>query len=108
MGSDGADGIERRAGAADQVMLDRENRFGGNGEGAFEEEIVNADDRAGERIFDRSQKSVGETVADGAKGGVERGARDCGDLLAEELDGGFFAEGAGLTLKGDAHSVAIC
>ena len=27
----------------------------------------------------------------------------CGDSLAEELDGGFFAESAGLALKGDAH-----
>jgi len=52
MRGDGADAIERRAGAADQVMLDVENGFGGDGEGAFEEQIVDAEDWAGERVFD--------------------------------------------------------
>ena len=55
----GADGIERRAGAADEVMHHGENGLGGDGKGAFEEEIVDADDRAGERVFDGGQESVG-------------------------------------------------
>ena len=103
MGGYGADGIEHGAGAADEVMFDGEDGFGSDGEGAFQEEIVDADDRAGKRVFDRSQESVGEAVADGAESGAERGARDGGDGFAEELDGGFFAEGAGLALKGNAH-----
>jgi hypothetical protein len=52
MGGYRADGIERGAWAADEVMLDREDGFGGYGEGAFQKEIVNADDRACERVFD--------------------------------------------------------
>lgn len=84
-------------------MLDRQDGLGGDDEGAFEEEIVNADYGSGEGIFDRGQESIREAIADGAEGGVEGGARDRGDSFAEELDGGFFAEGAGLALKRNAH-----
>jgi hypothetical protein len=97
----GANGTEGRAGAADKVMLNGKYGFGGDGEGAFEEEIVDADDWTGEGVFYGSEESVGEPFGDGAEGGVEGGARDRGDGFAEELDGGFFAEGAGLSLKGD-------
>ena len=103
MTRDRADGIERGAGAADEVMLDGEDGFGSDGERAFEEKIVDADDGAGESVFDRGEESVGQAVADGAEGGVEGGAGDGGDSLAEELDSGFFAEGAGLALESYAH-----
>ena len=99
----GADGIKRRAGAADQVMLDGEDCFSGDGEGAFEEEIVNTHDGSGEGVFYGGEESVGEAVADGAEGSVEGRARDGGDVVTEELDGGFFAEGAGLALESYAH-----
>ncbi len=104
----GAYRVEGRARAANQVMLDGENGFGGDGEGAFKEEIVDADDWTGERIFDRGEESVGEAFADGTEGGVEGGARDRGNSFAEEADGGFFAEGTGLALEGDAHFMLIC
>ena len=103
MGSDGAEIAERRAGAADEMMPDREDRFGGDGESAFEKEVVDADDGSGERVFDRSQESVREAIADGAKCGIESEAWNCGDSLAKKLDCGFFAEGAGFTLKRNAH-----
>jgi hypothetical protein len=95
--------VKRRAGATDQVVFDWKDGFGGDGEGAFEEEIVDADDRASERVFDWGKESVGEPVADGTEGSVEGGARDRGDGLAEELDSGFFAEGTGLALESYAH-----
>src|ERR1700688_3466121 len=88
-------------------MLDRQDGFGGDGEGAFEQEIVDADGWAGEGVFDGGQESVREAVADGAEGGVEGGARDRGDSFAEKLDGGFFAEGSGLPLEGDAHLLVV-
>ena len=59
MRGDGADRIERGAGAADEVVFDRQNGFRDDGEGAFEEEIVDADDGSGERVFYRGQESVG-------------------------------------------------
>ena len=73
----------------------------------FEHEVVDADDRAGERIFDGDEESVGGVFRDGAKDGVECGARDGGDFGAEELDGGGFAEGAGLALEGDAQWTSL-
>ena len=91
------------SGDADDVMLDGEDSFGGDGEVALEEKIVDTNDRAGERIFHGGEEGVGEAVCDGAEGGVKGGARDSGDGGAEELDGGFFAEGAGFALEGDAH-----
>ena len=107
MRGDGADGIERRAGAADEVMLDGEDCFGGDGQSAFQEEIVNADDRSRERVFNRGQESVGEAFRDGAKRGIEGGPRHGRYCFAEELDGRFFAEGAGLALKRDAHLLVV-
>src|SRR5580698_3074894 len=107
MRGDRADRIERRAVAADEVMLDRQDGFGGDSQGAFEEEIIDADDWAGESVFDWGQESVREAVADGAEGGVEGGSRDRGDSFAEKLDGGFFAEGAGLALEGHAHLLVV-
>ena len=103
MRRDGFDLVERGAGDSDEIELDGENCFGGDGEAIFEHEVVDADDRAGERIFDGDEERVGGVFRDGAKDGVERGARDGSDFGAEELDGGGFAEGAGFALKGDAE-----
>ena len=101
MACDGAEVVECGAGAADEVMLDGENRLGGDGEGAFKKEVVDADDGAGEGVFYGGQEGVGEGVGDGAEGGVEGGAGDGGNGFAEELDRGGFAERAGLALEGD-------
>src|SRR5580658_1266269 len=40
---DGANFVEGGAGAADEMVLDGEDGFGGDGESAFEKEIVDAD-----------------------------------------------------------------
>ena len=85
------------------MVLDGEDCFGSDGEGAFKEEIVNADDWPREGVFYGGEESVGEAIADRAEGSVEGGARDGGDVVAEELDGCFFAEGAGLALESYAH-----
>jgi hypothetical protein len=103
MRRDGLDLVERCAGDCDEIQLDGKNCFGGDGELIFKHEVVDADDRAGERIFDGDEERVGGVFRDGAKDGVERGARDCGDFGPEKLDGGRFAEGAGLALEGDAE-----
>lgn len=61
MRRNGAKVSERRSGASDELMFDVENRFGDHGEIAFEEQVVDADDGAGERVFDWSEQSVGGT-----------------------------------------------
>ena len=40
-------------------MLDGEDGFGSDGEGAFEEEVVDADDGAGEGVFYGGEESIG-------------------------------------------------
>ena len=103
MRGDGLDLIERGAGDGDEIELDGENCLGGDGEAIFEHEVVDADDRAGERIFDWDEERVGGVFRNGAEDGVERCARNRDDFGAEELDGGGFAEGAGFALEGDAQ-----
>ena len=84
-------------------MLDGQDGLRGYSEGAFEEEIVNADNGSGERVFDGGQKSIREAFVNGPKGGVKRGTRNRGDAFTEKLDCGFFAESARLALKCNAH-----
>jgi hypothetical protein len=95
--------VQSRAGAADQVVLDGENGLRSDGEGALQEQVVDTHDWPREGVFYWSEKSVSEAVADGAEGGVEGGTGDGGDGFAEELDSGFFAEGARLALESYAH-----
>ncbi len=72
-------------------MFNVENGFRDHGEIAFDEQVVDADDGAGERVFDGGEKRVGGAFGDGGEGGVERGARDSGDGFAEKLNGGGFS-----------------
>ncbi len=51
MRSHGTKALQGGARAADQMMLDGQDGFRNDAEIAFEQEIVNADDRAGERVF---------------------------------------------------------
>ncbi len=97
--------VERCAGDRDEIELDGEDRLGGDGELIFEHEVVDADDRAGERIFDGDEECIGGVFRDGAEDGVEGCTRDGGDFGAEELDGGGFAECAGLALEGYAQGI---
>ena len=94
--------VERCARDRYEIELDGENCFGGDVELIFEHEVVDADDRAGERIFYGDEECVRGVFSDGAEDGVESCARDGGDFGAEELDGGGFAECAGLALEGYA------
>jgi len=104
---DRAEPSEGGARAADEMVLDGEDGLRGDGEGAFEKEIVDADNRAGESIFDRGEERVGGAFVDGTESGVKRGTRDGGDGFAEKLDGSGFAEGAGFALESDTHLVGV-
>ena len=103
MRGDGTDGIERRTGAANESMLNREDSLRDHPEIAGEQEVVDTDDGTGEGIFDGGEESIVGAFFDGAESGIEGGAGNGSDGGAEKLKGGFFAEGAGLALEGDAH-----
>jgi hypothetical protein len=98
---------ERRTRTTDELMLDVKDDFRDHGKAAVEKKVVDANDGAGESVFDRGDKRVNGAFVDRAEGEVERCLRDGGDALAEKLDGGCFAESAGLTLKGNPHSVMV-
>ena len=100
---DGTDGVERRAGTADEAMLNGKDGFRDDSEIALQEEVIDSDNGTREGVFYGGEEGIGEAFVDGAEGGVKGGAGDGGDSLAEELDGGFFAEGAGLALESYAH-----
>ena len=76
-----------------------ENGFRDHGEIAFEKQVIDADDGTGERVFHWSEENVRCAIRDGGEGGIESGARNSRDGIAEKLDGGSFAEGAGFALK---------
>lgn len=103
MRSDRPQTSERRAATTDQMVLDRQDRLGGNREGALQKQIVNADNRPGEGIFDRSQDRIRETVINGPESRIKCGAWNRSDSVSEKLDGGFFTESAGFALKRDTH-----
>ena len=79
-----------------------ENGFGDHGEIAFEKQVVDANDGTGERVFHWSEENVRCAIRDGGEGGIEGRARNSRDGIAEKLDGGGFAEGAGFALESDA------
>ena len=108
MRSDGAKIGERCAGAADEVMLDGQDRFRGNGESAFQKKVIDAHDGSRQGVFDRGQECVGGTLIDGAKGGIEGGTRHSRDAFAEKSYSGFFAESSGLALIGNTHLECAC
>ena len=102
MRGDGAKIGERCAGASDELMFDVKNRFRNDAQIAFNEQIVHADDGAGERVFHRSEERVRRAFGNGGEGGIERGARNGRDGFAEKPNGGGFAEGAAFALEGNA------
>src|SRR5260221_9393383 len=99
MRGDGAEIGERCTGAADELMLNVENRFRDHREIAFEKQVIDANDGAGERVFHGSKENIRCAIRDGGEGGIESWARNSGDGIAEKLDGGGFAEGAGFALE---------
>ena len=76
-----------------------ENGLRDHGEIAFEKHVVDANDGAGERVFHGSKENVRCAIRDGGEGGIESWARNSRDGIAEKLDGGGFAEGAGFALE---------
>jgi hypothetical protein len=107
MGGDGAKQVQGRAGAGDEVMLDRENGFAANFKRAFQQEVINAHDGSRQGVFERQKQSFGGALGDGTEGGVKGGARNRVDRFTEQLHGGGFAEGPGFALKGNAHRFEI-
>ena len=99
----GAHLLEGCAGRTDQVVRDRQDHFRDDGEFAFEQQIVAAIDRAGQAVFDRGQHKIRRAFVDGGEHGFEGRARHEFDLLAQELDGGFFTERAALALEGHSR-----
>ncbi len=88
-------------------MFDGENRFAAHFQGTFQKQVVDANDGASERVFDRDQKGVCKSFVDGPERDVERGTRNGCDRLAEKLNGRSFAESSRFTLKGDAHFAVV-
>jgi len=82
-----------------ELMFDLENSFRDHGKIAFEQQVIDADDGAGERVFHGSEENVCDTFRNCGEGGIECGARNRGDGFTEKPDGGCFAEGAGFSLK---------
>ena len=103
----GAESLQGGTRATDEMVFDGENGFRDDAEIAFEQEIVNAHDRAGERIFHGNQKSVGGAFGDSAEGGIERCTWNSGDAFAQKLDGGGLAEGAEFALECHANRLSI-
>lgn len=107
MGSNGAEVFEARSGTGHEVMFNGKNGFTADFERAFEEQVVDADDRPGKGVLDGDNQSVGGGVGNGLECGIERGTGHGFDLLTKKLDGGSFAEGTGFALEGDAHVVEV-
>ena len=101
----GAQIVESGAGNADYMVFDGQNGFRDDGQIAFEEQVVNANDRTSESIFHGSKQRICYPIGDRAKSGVESGTRNRGDSIAEQLNGGLFAESAGFALKSHARLV---
>src|SRR5947207_7706701 len=104
MRSDGFQTVKSRARTADQVMFDREDDFRGDFQVAFKQKVVNANDRPGKRVLNRSEEGVGCAFRDGAKRGVKRCTWNGGDRFGQKLDRTGLAEGTVLALK--SHSRA--
>src|SRR5437016_250962 len=104
MRSDGFQTVKSRARTADQVMFDREDDFRDDFQVAFQQKVVNANDRPGKRVLNGSEKGVGRAFRDRAKRGIKRCTWNGGDRFAQKLDRRGFAEGTVLALKGHSRA----
>src|SRR5260370_8312768 len=107
MRSDRTNITEGRSRAANEMMFDRQDGFRDDAEITFEQEIVNAHDRASEGVFHRGQKSVRSAVRNGPESGIKGGTCNCSDPVAEKLDGSLLAERAGFALEGHTRGLAV-
>ena len=99
--------VQRSARAADELMLDVQNGFRDHRQITFEKQIVNADDGAGERVFDGGEKSVRCAFGDSREGRIKRRAGEGGNGFAQELNRGGFAESAGFALECDPSGTKL-
>src|SRR5262245_15540319 len=93
---------QRGARKADHVMFDRQDRFRHDVQIAFEQQIVDSHDGAGEGILHWCEQHIGCSVVYRLECRVERWPWHRDDVFAEELDRSGFAESAVLTLKRNA------
>src|SRR5215813_563867 len=100
---DGTQIVEGRSWAADKLMFNVQDRFRDHGKIAFKEQVVDAYDGTGERVFNGCEESVGIATGNRSERRVERRARNRCDRFTEELNGGGFAECAAFALKCDAR-----
>src|ERR1700730_8520495 len=99
MRSYGANVRQRSAWATDKVMLDGQNRLGDDLQGTFQKQIEDSNYRTCQGGFDGYKQGVSSPIFYRRKRGIECGARDGCNRVAEKLKGGRFAEGPGLPLK---------
>src|SRR6266704_1322969 len=107
MRSYGTNVLQRCPGAGDQMVLDGKNGFRDDGEPALQEKVIDAHNRAGQRVFHGSEQRVGRSFVDGAESCVKGSARHRCDGIAEKLTCGRFAEGTGFALESHAHGPEI-
>jgi hypothetical protein len=91
------------AGATDQVMLDGKNRFRNNSKVALQQQVINANHRARQRILDGSQESICLPFANRAKRAVKCRAGNRNYRRTQQLHSRSFAERSRFALKGYAH-----
>src|ERR1700728_3677768 len=95
--------VKGRSRDGDQVVHDRYHHFRQYIQIAFHQQIEGSVDRTRETIFDRREQIVGHAVANGAESGLKSRAPYELDILAQELHGSLFTEGAAFALKCDAR-----
>src|SRR5713101_602130 len=89
------------------MVFDGKDGFSNDGQAALQQQVVNAHDRTGQRVFHGGEKSVGNAFRDGPERGIKRGARHGRNGVAKKLNGSGFAEGAGFALEGNPHRLSI-
>src|SRR5437763_4464901 len=88
-------------------MADRNDDFAGDIQFAVQELIETRMHEASETILNGCQDVISSFIADGPEKRLERGTGNERDLLAQQLDGSFFTECAGLALKSNSWRACL-
>src|SRR5882724_10036849 len=88
-------------------MIDRNYHFTSDIQFAVEELIETRMNETSETILNRRQDVISSFIADGPEKRFERGTGNERDLLAQQLDGGFFTECAGLALESNSWRACL-
>src|SRR5690606_20094765 len=97
---------DRRARHAEQEVTDRPDDFADHDEAAVGQNVVRADDGAGEGVLDREEPVLGRARAHGFADVPELPARERDGAVAEEFEDRLLAERARLALERDARTGA--